>query len=238
MAIEPRVPGAFRYARDMQRWLAMLPMLLVVACEDKPFPTANLAIPEAMRVRHDDDARNLIVYDNNIVLQTDDYDDPDTRIAILEAHMEGEEYVATKLVRAWLDSGWETEPVPGTLRFTPEQLTIELEGRLASRWNGTYESRTVRERREREAREAERAQLGESETPVARSACEAYRDCTCALARLPARVGPNPFVDGCAEAESLLRTAADDPEACRTGLVLQRQLAPGLGFTLPPSCAD
>ena len=212
-------------------------LIILVACEDKPFPTANLNIPSELRQRYDDDARNLIVYDNNVVLSGRDREAHDDRIAILEAHMQGDTYVATKLARAWLDdSGWETEPLTGTLTFTAEQLTVEVQGALATIWNGEYEARELRERREREARAAERAANGEPPPVVERSACQAYRDCTCALSQLAVASGDNPFVAGCAEADRLLRTAPDDAEECRTGLIMQRQLAPGLGLTLPAAC--
>ena len=102
---------------------------------------------------------------------------------------------------------------------------------LAVVWNGEYESRALRERREREARERSRAASGEPEVPVQRTPCQAYRDCICGLSRINGAFGP-----GCAEADELLRRAPDDPEACNTGRLIQRQLAEELGLDVPLAC--
>lgn len=78
---------------------------------------------------------------------------------------------------------------------------------------------------------------------MATGACQRYRDCVCALADRAqlakgTRLGTlaDALAKNCTEAETLLRTAADDPASCNTGRTLTTGLVRELSASLPKAC--
>ncbi len=215
--------------------------LLAFGCsEPRSIPRPELPLPrEAQTTWVNDGDHELHAYASNIAFP-DDF-----RIVVYEARMDGDTYRSVRIGRTWLeDDGWLDEPMNGSIAFTggdDATLTVDFPDAPVSRFNGTYETFSARQRREIretvERRRAEREARGEpAEVPAAeRPPCRRYRDCVCTLSE-QVRSPTNPFEEACSTAERLLVHAPDDPAACTTGLAMHRQLAPELGIALPEAC--
>lgn len=234
----------------------MRPVLLSIACasalavapacsKKKPLPRPNVTIPGAMQehpLTRDAPPGHAFVYDSNLVFQAEiGSSDPEFRVAVLEATLEGEyvhqTYRATRLGRATLgDEGWDVVPLDGKLTITETSVIAELTGAEASRWNGEYLTSAEAQRRQQANTPKTEAKDGGAGPPPP---CQRYSDCVCGLdAAAMLKGGDNPFRKTCDESKRLRLTAPDDPQACLVGLSLHREIAPKLGYALPAACAE
>jgi hypothetical protein len=222
-------------------WIAVVST--IAACNLPPeIPHVGTQIPTQLQHRSLEPAKgttfkSFFVYEDNVVLSDgslDFDDDHQLRFYPLDGKVEGETFRATQLVRGALydpvykKSYWRVvDECHGQLVIDEQGARLELDGPgLCKKAHARFNVPAA-------------PVVTAKKSAGARGPCQRYRDCTCALAdhaqgKLAAFAGA--FAKNCDDAERLLATARDDPDACNTGVAFVTGMAKEAGAKLPKDC--